>query len=86
MIVASMYLLYKKSLETCLDTLGRLKSSVKTHPGETPEAKTLTYAGRLDPLASGLILALSEADLAQNPGIGHISELKQRILDLPKTY
>lgn len=82
MIVASMYLLYKKSLETCLQTLGRLK----THLGETPEAKTLTYAGRLDPLASGLILALSEADLAQNPEIGHISELKQRLLDLPKTY
>lgn len=82
MIVASMYLLYKKPLETCLETLGRLK----THLGETSEAKTLTYAGRLDPLASGLILALSEADLAQNPEIGHISELKQRLLDLPKTY
>lgn len=84
-----MYLLYKKPVETCLACLNRLKLELNL-----PES--LTYAGRLDPLASGLILALNSASEADSGGdnegkpLGqgqhHIQARKQRILDLPKTY
>ncbi len=87
-----MYLLYKKPLETCLDCLNRLKK----HLGEGESSSTLTYAGRLDPLASGLLIALGNGDMGgsvddaytslKSPVLEPVKEAKQRILDLPKTY
>ncbi len=92
MIVSSMYLLYKKPLETCLDCLNRLKK----HLGEGQSSQSLTYAGRLDPLASGLLIALGNGDMGSSEDNGQVGqksqvlepvkEVKQRILDLPKTY
>lgn len=72
MIVASMYLLYKNTGETCLEALGRLKS----HLGGGFEASSFTYAGRLDPLARGLLIVLKDEEIVK----------KTTYLDLKKTY
>ncbi len=69
MIVASMYLLYKNALETCLECLKRLEERIGPQAG-------LTYAGRLDPLASGLLIVLDSGELAK----------KQEIMALSKVY
>lgn len=68
-----MYLLYKKPNETCLECVTRLKNNLISK-GENVES--LTYAGRLDPLASGLLIALKDQEIAHKP----------EILNLPKTY
>lgn len=73
MIVSSMYLLYKKPNETCLECITRLKNNLISK-GE--DIISLTYAGRLDPLASGLLIALKDGEIAH----------KEEMLNLPKTY
>jgi tRNA U55 pseudouridine synthase TruB len=66
-----MHLLFKKQFETPKETIERYIKS-----GELPPKDTYTYAGRLDPLASGLLIVLDEASLAR----------REEILNLPKTY
>jgi len=62
---------YKKIGETPLEAIGRLKE-------EKPELvdERLTYAGRLDPMAEGLLLILVDATEKE----------KKEILNLPKKY
>lgn len=71
MIVACMHLLFKKQFETPKETIERYIES-----GELPPKDTYTYAGRLDPLASGLLIVLDETSLSR----------REEILNLPKTY
>ena len=66
-----MYLTYKNIGETPLECLER----VRLEYGKAPEVP-MTYAGRLDPMAEGLLLVLSGKEL-QN---------KDKYLGLPKTY
>ncbi len=70
MILTSMHLLYKKQGETCLEALQRLKNELQT-------SDPMTYAGRLDPLAAGLLIVLQGQDEIAG---------KAAYLDLPKTY
>ena len=67
----NLHLLYKNLGETPHETVLRYK---KEHPEytETP----MTYAGRLDPMAEGLLLVLSGEGILE----------KDKYLDLPKTY
>lgn len=71
MIVASMYLIYKNQLETCLDAIKRLKVRKNIDNQES-----MTYAGRLDPLASGLLIVLQGEEIID----------KEKYLNLQKTY
>jgi tRNA pseudouridine(55) synthase len=66
-----LHLVYKKVGETPLQTINRFKV-------ENPEYKNIpiTYAGRLDPMAEGLLLLLS----------GDLVYEKEKYLGLPKTY
>lgn len=64
-------LLNKQVGETPLECINRFK---KTHPEY--EAMKMTYAGRLDPMASGVLLVLA-GDKVHN---------KESFLKLPKTY
>lgn len=66
-----MYLLFKNQFETPKGTIDRYIKS-----GALPAGKHYTYAGRLDPLASGILPVLDEATLAE----------KADILVLPKVY
>src|SRR5690242_6674833 len=63
--------LYKTLGETPLECIQRFKK-------ENPEFEkvNMTYAGRLDPMAEGLLLVLS----------GELVKEKEKYLDLPKTY
>ncbi|MFM2383750.1 MAG: tRNA pseudouridine synthase tRNA pseudouridine55 synthase [Candidatus Parcubacteria bacterium] len=71
MIVACMHLLFKKQFETPKETILRYIES-----GELPPKDTYTYAGRLDPLASGVLVVLDETSVWR----------REEILSLPKTY
>ncbi len=71
MIVACMHLLFKKQFETPKETMSRYIES-----GELPPKDTYTYAGRLDPLASGVLVVLDETSVWR----------REEILSLPKTY
>lgn len=64
-------ILYKKRGETPLATMERFRA---THPeyALTP----MTYAGRLDPMAEGVLLVLT----------GEVCKDKEQYLSLPKTY
>ncbi len=64
-------LLYKESGETPLQCLERFKLAYPEY-----QSMPLTYAGRLDPMAEGLLLVLSGEEVYN----------KQSYLDLPKTY
>ncbi len=75
MILTSMHLLYKKQGETCLEALQRLKNELEARGKST--LVSMTYAGRLDPLAAGLLIVLEGQD--------EIAD-KAKYLDLPKTY
>jgi tRNA pseudouridine(55) synthase len=66
-----LHLLYKKLGETPNQCILRFK---KDNPEF--EVVSMTYAGRLDPMAEGLLLVLSGGEINQ----------KQKYLDLPKTY
>jgi tRNA pseudouridine(55) synthase len=68
---AGLHLVYKKLGETPLGAINRLKA-------EMPELvdEPMTYAGRLDPMAEGLLLVLS----------GDAVHDKEKYLGLPKTY
>jgi tRNA pseudouridine55 synthase len=68
---SSLHLLYKNLGETPLECIERFK---KDYPEYTDVS--ITYAGRLDPMAEGLVLALSGEAISE----------KQKYLDLPKTY
>ena len=61
----------KKLGETPLEALERFRKSRKI-----PKAAKLTYAGRLDPMASGVLLILEGASQAE----------KEKYLALPKVY
>lgn len=65
------YIVYKKLGETPKECVERYKS-------ENPnlESVPMTYAGRLDPMAEGVLVLLS----------GEVIEKKEEFLDLPKTY
>lgn len=67
----SVLVIYKKKGETPLQALSRLRK-------EKPELEkeTLSYAGRLDPLAEGLMLIL----------IGDTNKEREKYLGLDKTY
>lgn len=67
----SVHLLYKKLGETPLECLLRFK---KTDPVLAP--LQMTYAGRLDPMAEGLLVVLS----------GNKVYEKENYINLPKTY
>jgi tRNA U55 pseudouridine synthase TruB len=71
MIVACMHLLFKKQFETPKEAISRYIES-----GELPPKDTYTYAGRLDPLASGVLVVLDETSVWR----------RGEILSLPKTY
>jgi tRNA pseudouridine(55) synthase len=75
MILTSMHLLYKKQGETCLEAIQGLKNDQRAK-GE-PVTLSMTYAGRLDPLAAGLLIVLEGQD--------EIAD-KAKYVDLPKTY
>lgn len=66
-----LHILYKKLGETPHEAVLRFKK-------ENPEYKdtSMTYAGRLDPMAEGLLLVLSGEEILN----------KEKYLDLPKTY
>jgi tRNA U55 pseudouridine synthase TruB len=66
-----MHLLFKKQFETPKETILRYIES-----GELPPKDTYTYAGRLDPLASGVLVVLDETSVSR----------REEILSLPKTY
>lgn len=74
MILTSMHLLYKKQEETCLECLQRLKNGLEAGVGSAPVS--MTYAGRLDPLAAGALLVLEGDEIVE----------KAAYLALPKTY
>ena len=65
------HLLYKRIGETPLETILRFKKDSEKYKN-TP----ITYAGRLDPMAEGLLLVLSGEEVKK----------KEKYLDLPKTY
>ncbi len=69
--MGSVLTIYKKKGETPLQALSRLRR-------ENPELEkeTLSYAGRLDPLAEGLMLVL----------IGDANKEREKYLGLDKTY
>jgi tRNA pseudouridine55 synthase len=69
--MGSVLTIYKKKGETPLQALSRLRK-------EKPELEkeTLSYAGRLDPLAEGLMLVL----------IGDANKEREKYLGLDKTY
>ncbi len=69
-----MHLLYKKQGETCLECLQRLKNDLQSEGKPVPVS--LTYAGRLDPLAAGLLIALEGDEIKE----------KESYLGLKKTY
>ncbi len=71
MIVSFMYLLFKKQFETPKEAISRYIDA-----GHLPKGHAYTYAGRLDPLASGILPVLDESSLGA----------KERIMALPKTY
>ncbi|MFZ2522723.1 MAG: hypothetical protein WAX44_04350 [Minisyncoccia bacterium] len=66
-----LHLIYKKVGETPLEAILRYK---KENPEQDHVA--MTYAGRLDPMAEGLLLVLSGDEIVN----------KDKFLDLPKTY
>ena len=68
---SGLHILYKKLGETPLQSIQRFK-------GENPEYEgvPMTYAGRLDPMAEGLLPVLSGERVGE----------KEKFLDLPKTY
>ncbi len=65
------HLLYKKLGETPLKTIERFKDENPAYNNES-----MTYAGRLDPMAEGLLLALSGEEVYE----------KDTYLDLVKSY
>ena len=65
------HILYKNLGETPLETIERFKKDNTEYVGIS-----MTYAGRLDPMAEGVLLVLSGDAIAE----------KQKYLDLPKTY
>ncbi len=67
----SLHLIYKEKGETPLEALERLRE--KEQLGKDI---SMTYAGRLDPAAEGLLLILSDKDVYR----------KEEFLTLPKTY
>lgn len=71
MIVSFMHLLFKKQFETPKEAISRYIDE-----GRLPDGHAYTYAGRLDPLASGILPILDESSLSE----------KEQILALPKTY
>lgn len=68
-------IVYKKIGETPLEAINRFRLENKN---ENPELDFLpiTYAGRLDPMAEGLLILL----------VGERAKEKEKYLDLPKTY
>lgn len=70
-IQENIYIVYKKLGETPKECVERYKL-------EHPELRdvSITYAGRLDPMAEGVLILLS----------GEAIEKKEEFLDLPKTY
>lgn len=71
-----MYLLYKNQGESCAEALERLKKLLESGGNPDIATKSMTYAGRLDPLASGVLPIL----------VGDEIDRKNEILELPKTY
>lgn len=67
----SIIAIYKKIGETPLEALTRLRQSVPEYTEET-----LSYAGRLDPMASGVMLVLS----------GDANKEREKYLNLDKDY
>jgi len=67
----SVIAIYKKIGETPLEALARLRQSVPEYKDET-----LSYAGRLDPMASGVMLVLS----------GDANKEREKYLNLNKDY
>ncbi len=67
----SLFLIDKRVGETPLEATERLRST-NSIPSTTP----MTYAGRLDPMAEGLLLILSGDDC----------KIKDKLLYLPKSY
>ncbi len=67
----ALHLIYKEKGETPLLALERLREKESISPGTS-----MTYAGRLDPAAEGLLLILSGKDVYR----------KDEFLSLPKTY
>lgn len=67
----SVIAIYKKIGETPLEALTRLRQSVPEYKEET-----LSYAGRLDPMASGVMLVLS----------GDANKEREKYLNLDKDY
>jgi tRNA pseudouridine55 synthase len=67
----SLHLTYKAIGETPLQALKRLRKE-----NNIPESESMTYAGRLDPAAEGLLLILSGSDVYR----------KENFLGLSKTY
>jgi tRNA pseudouridine55 synthase len=67
----SVIAIYKKIGETPLEALTRLRQSVQEYKEET-----LSYAGRLDPMASGVMLVLS----------GDANKEREKYLNLNKDY
>lgn len=71
--------LHKEVGETPLECLNRYRARcVAEHPGERERYENLkmTYAGRLDPMAEGVLVALTGASVHE----------KESFLRLPKTY
>lgn len=69
-----MHLLYKKQGETCLECLQGLKNDLQAQGKTVPVS--MTYAGRLDPLAAGLLIVLEDDEIKE----------KEAYLGLKKTY
>lgn len=67
----SVIAIYKKIGETPLEALTRLRQSISEYKEET-----LSYAGRLDPMASGVMLVLS----------GDANKEREKYLNLNKDY
>lgn len=72
---SSAHKFYKRVGETPLEAIHRFREENK---GQSPELDFLpiTYAGRLDPLAEGLLVLL----------VGEEVKKKEKYLELPKTY
>ena len=66
-----LHLLYKNLGETPLECMERFRKNNPEYKDET-----MTYAGRLDPMAEGLLIVLS----------GKNTKEKEKHLNLPKTY
>lgn len=77
-----MHLLYKKQGETCLECLKRClqegaeRAKTDQQNGIQPAPVSMTYAGRLDPLAAGLLIVLEGDEIKE----------KEAYLGLKKTY